>query len=74
MLNMDCADQLSDREIEVLQLLADGLNNKKIADNLDITLRTVKFHTANIYKKIGVSSRSAAIVWVWKNKKFPLVS
>ena len=68
MLNIDRLDQLTNREVEVLQLLADGWNNKQIADCLCITIRTVKFHTTNIYEKIDVSSRSAAIAWVWRNR------
>ena len=54
MLNIDRLDQLTNREVEVLQLLADGWNNKQIADCLCITIRTVKFHTTNIYEKIDV--------------------
>jgi len=64
-----CMEKLTDREIEVFQLLADGCSNKQIADNLGITIRTVKFHTANIYEKIEVGSRSTAIVWAWRNQK-----
>jgi DNA-binding NarL/FixJ family response regulator len=60
-------NQLTDRELEVLNLLAEGWNNKRIADELYITIRTVKFHTGNIYNRIDVRSRSEAIVWVWKH-------
>lgn len=68
--NMDRLHPLTDREIEILQLLAEGWCNKQIADNLHITIRTVKFHTSNIYTKLGVSSRSEAIAWVWKHHAF----
>ena len=54
-------DSLSPREAEVLGLVADGLKNQQIADALFISLATVKRHIANIYAKMGVSSRTEAI-------------
>jgi DNA-binding NarL/FixJ family response regulator len=62
--------QLTNREIEILKLLALGWNNRQIADKLCITIRTVKFHTTNIYEKIEVNSRPAAVAWAWKNGDF----
>ena len=59
---------LTDREIQVLLLMAEGQNNKKISGNLGISIRTVKFHTSNIYEKLEVGSRSQAIAWTWKNQ------
>lgn len=59
--------QLTDREKEILSLLADGCSNKEIADILYITIRTVKFHTNNIYAKLKVNSRTKASAWFWKN-------
>ncbi len=53
-------DGLTAREIEVLQLLAQGWSDAQIADYLVISKRTVHRHTSSIYSKIGVSSRSAA--------------
>lgn len=61
--------QLTNREIEILKLLAEGWCNKQIADKLCITIRTVKFHTNNIYIKLMVSSRSEAIAWMWKQRE-----
>lgn len=52
---------LSDREAEVLSLVAQALPNKKIARALDITPHTVKFHLRNIYVKLGVSERDQAL-------------
>jgi len=53
--------ELSDREHEVLKLAAKGLNNKDIADNLCISIRTVQGHINNIFHKLGVGSRTEAI-------------
>jgi LuxR family maltose regulon positive regulatory protein len=54
-------EPLSDREIEVLLLMADGLKYKEIAEKLVISLNTVRHHTRNIYGKLGVSSRAQAV-------------
>lgn len=55
------AEQLTPREMEVLELLAIGDSNQTIADKLFITIRTVKKHTGNIYGKLGASSRIQAV-------------
>jgi NarL family two-component system response regulator YdfI len=52
---------LSDREREVLELVAEGQRNKEIADALGITERTVKAHLASIFNKLGATSRAEAI-------------
>jgi Response regulator containing a CheY-like receiver domain and an HTH DNA-binding domain len=65
MFNMEVC-QLTDREIEILELLAEGWCNKQIAERLGITLRTVKFHTNHIYDKLAVNSRAEAMAWAWK--------
>ena len=49
--------EFTEREIEVLRLLVDGSSNKEIADNLNITERTVKMHIANMLQKTGFRSR-----------------
>ncbi len=54
-------EALSGREIEVLQLVADGLTNREIAQRLSISLGTVKVHNSNIYGKLGVNSRTQAV-------------
>lgn len=54
-------DDLTEREREVLALLAEGLSNAEIAEQLVISVRTVKSHTGHIYEKLGVSSRSQAV-------------
>ncbi len=52
---------LTDRENEVLQLLADGLLYKEIADRLNIVHGTVRQHIHNIYEKLHVQNRTEAI-------------
>jgi pimeloyl-ACP methyl ester carboxylesterase/DNA-binding CsgD family transcriptional regulator len=54
---------LSEREREVLALIADGLNNTDIATRLDISEKTVRNHTSNLFDKLGVWSRAQAIVF-----------
>jgi DNA-binding NarL/FixJ family response regulator len=53
---------LSDREYEVLSLMAKGKNNKAIAAELNITENTVKFHVTNVMIKLGASDRTHAVV------------
>lgn len=52
---------LTARELEVLQLTAEGLANKQIAVNLGISEHTVKFHLSSLYAKLGVTSRTEAV-------------
>ncbi|MBA7650607.1 Transcriptional regulatory protein LiaR [subsurface metagenome] len=54
--------QITSRETEVLKLAARGMSNKDIADELFLSLRTVKAHLSNIFNKMGVGSRTEAIV------------
>jgi LuxR family maltose regulon positive regulatory protein len=54
-------DPLTERELEVLQLIADGLTNQEIADELVVALGTVKAHTASIYGKLEVHGRTQAV-------------
>ncbi|HBW48557.1 MAG TPA: DNA-binding response regulator, partial [Herpetosiphon sp.] len=54
-------NQLSEREHEVLQLLAEGLTNRQIAQRLIISEHTVKFHVSALLGKLDVSSRTEAI-------------
>ena len=52
---------LTDRELEVLQLIADGLSRQEIATKLVLSLNTVKTHARNIYSKLGVNNQMQAV-------------
>ena len=54
-------EPLTARELEVLQLMAQGLANKQIALKLGISEHTVKFHLSSLYAKLGISSRTEAV-------------
>jgi DNA-binding NarL/FixJ family response regulator len=54
-------EPLSERELEVLQLIAIGKKNQEIADDLVISLNTVRYHTKNLYGKLGVNKRTQAV-------------
>jgi PAS domain S-box-containing protein len=54
---------LSTREREILALICDDLDDKMIAEQLDLSRNTVRNHVARIYAKIGVNRRSGAVVW-----------
>ncbi len=56
-------DGLTEREIEVVRLAARGWTNDHIAEVLSISERTVRFHLTNVYNKLGVTTRGAAIAW-----------
>jgi DNA-binding NarL/FixJ family response regulator len=55
-------ERLSPRELQILRLMAQGLANKQIAWELQISSNTVKFHTSSIYAKLGAASRAEAVV------------
>jgi NarL family two-component system response regulator YdfI len=55
-------EALSPREIEVLRLMAEGASNKTIAWRLNISEHTVKFHVNSIFSKMGVSTRTEAVM------------
>jgi DNA-binding NarL/FixJ family response regulator len=57
------ADRLTEREIEVLRLLAAGRSNKEIAGTLTTSARTVERHIANIYHKLGINRRHDATAY-----------
>jgi two-component system, NarL family, response regulator YdfI len=57
----DVEEPLTPREVEVLELLSEGLPNKGIAERLDISDQTVKFHVASICGKLGAANRTDAV-------------
>jgi len=54
-------EHLTPRELEVLQVLAEGLSNRAIAERLHISEHTVKFHVASIFGKLGAENRTDAV-------------
>ena len=56
-------NDLTSRERQVFDLLAEGLKTEDIAKKLSITKNTVKYFTKRIYKKLGVKSKSELIIW-----------
>jgi DNA-binding NarL/FixJ family response regulator len=65
------AAELTPREIEILQLVAEGHSNSKLARMLWVTEQTVKFHLSNIYRKLDVANRTEASRWAQVNGLLP---
>jgi DNA-binding CsgD family transcriptional regulator len=59
-------EQLTDRELEVLEHVAAGARNREIAAILNVSIKTVEFHLRNILSKLGVRSRTEAVVRAWQ--------
>jgi DNA-binding CsgD family transcriptional regulator len=59
--------ELTLREREILQLVAQGHSNAKLAGMLWVTEQTVKFHLSNVYRKLNVANRTEASWWVQRN-------
>jgi DNA-binding NarL/FixJ family response regulator len=68
------ADGLSDREREVLAMVAEGLPNKLIAHRLGISEKTVKAHLTNVFREIGVTDRTQAALWAQRHGVTPTES
>ena len=57
-------DSLTERQREVLHLVAKGMQNEKIAKRLGVTTKTAAYHITEIMRKLGVSTRSEAVAWI----------
>ncbi len=67
-------EALTERERDVLELLAQGLTNKEIAQSLFLSVRTVEAHLRNIYNKLDVTSRTEAVLWAIQHGFEPRLS
>ncbi|HEV2072249.1 MAG TPA: response regulator transcription factor [Thermomicrobiales bacterium] len=67
----EAPEALTDRETDVLRLLADGQSNKEIARNLTIGEKTVKTHVSSILSKLGVQSRTQAVLQAMRDGLIP---
>jgi DNA-binding NarL/FixJ family response regulator len=65
---------LTDRQLQVVRLLAAGLTNKEVAVRLGLTPKTVMHHTVAIYQRLGVRSRSEAVAWAIRGGVAPAAS
>ncbi len=62
-------EPLTEREQEILRLMAQGLNNKQIAERLHLAHGTVKNYVSRILAKLGVENRAQAVRWFWEQEK-----
>ncbi|MVP01816.1 response regulator [Paenibacillus sp. N10] len=60
-------EDLTEREMEVLRLIATGKSNQEVADDLFIGIKTVKFHVTNVLAKLGVEDRTQAAIYAFKH-------
>jgi len=65
-------DQLTERELEVLKLAARGMTNRQIANKLTLSIHTVQAHLSNIFGKLGVGSRTEAVMYGLRKGWFTL--
>ena len=59
--------QLTEREVEILRLLAEGLSNKSISERLSLSENTIKYHLKNILQKLNVQNRTEAVMYAVRN-------
>ncbi|MFT9598520.1 response regulator transcription factor [Mesobacillus sp.] len=65
--NVELHEELTEREMEVLKLIAEGKTNQDIADELFIALKTVKTHVSNILSKLQVQDRTQAVIYAFRH-------
>jgi DNA-binding NarL/FixJ family response regulator len=63
----DLLPGITDRELQVLKVVARGSTNQQIADTLGISTNTVAFHVRSIMEKLGLANRAQAVAFSWKN-------
>ena len=68
---MHLHEDLTERELEVLLLMAKGKTNQDIADDLFIALKTVKTHVSNILSKLEVRDRTQAVIYAFEHELVP---
>jgi DNA-binding CsgD family transcriptional regulator len=69
----DSSELLTPRELDVLGAIMDGLTNKLIARQLDISLHTVKFHVESVFRKLGVRTRAEAVAKALESTQFKVI-
>jgi DNA-binding NarL/FixJ family response regulator len=69
----DSPELLTPRELDVLGAIMDGLTNKLIARQLDISLHTVKFHVESVFRKLGVRTRAEAVAKALESTQFKVI-
>jgi DNA-binding CsgD family transcriptional regulator len=65
--NHDLLNNLTNKELMILQMITEGKSNKEIASENFVEISTIKTHINNIYAKLGLHSRKEALMWVKKN-------
>lgn len=65
--SLDAPPDLTDREVDILRLMANGCSNEDIAEELYIAESTVRKHATKLYQKLNVTSGRQAIAWAWQN-------
>jgi DNA-binding NarL/FixJ family response regulator len=68
MMEKNMLRELTDRENQVLKLIADGLTNREISRSLEISESTVENHIHHIYEKLGISRRAQAVAYAFQSK------
>ena len=68
----DSVEQLTEREMDVLRLIAKGQSNKEIADSLIISEKTVKTHVSNILSKLHLADRTQAAIYALRQRLVPM--
>jgi two-component system, NarL family, response regulator LiaR len=68
----DPVEQLTEREMDVLRLIAKGKSNKEIADTLVISEKTVKTHVSNILSKLHLADRTQAAIYALRQRLVPM--